>query len=323
MPATYDTLYRGFWDAYTAATPSPLVTMNIGASSFAMSVLGQAIEATASLNASVIQAYIASSSFPTIVGNMTFDMNGQAATGNVHVLQVDASTSIQVIFPAARATASLVYPMPTWQWRACVEAGACSGRGACQDDGSCECEARFRSVGYECVYVPSENKQHLPGWARILGSVLVCISWTMAGCAVAWAVIFRDTSVVAYAQPLFLVLIAVGCMVSTAAILTLMVDDGHEVVYDVLPSAVSCQMDVWLYGLGFALTFSALFAKVWRVKVSACVCGWVRWGGGGLRKRKPLACLLLLFHTHLLSPPLPTLGPLLVAQGGPADAHAH
>ena len=46
-----------------------------------------------------------------------------------------------------------------------------------------------------------------------------------------------------------------------------MVDDGDEIGFDVAASESSCMLHVWLYGIGFALTFSALFAKVYRVKV--------------------------------------------------------
>ena len=80
--------------------------------------------------------------------------------------------------------------------------------------------------------------------------------------SVVWTFINKDKKIVKASQPFFLYLICLGCFISSCTIIPLMIDDRE--VDD--PSA-SCMSFPWLYGIGFALTFSSLFAKIIRVKM--------------------------------------------------------
>merc|ERR1711871_284176 len=60
---------------------------------------------------------------------------------------------------------------------------------------------------------------------------------------------------------MFLLLVCVGCMISSASILVLSHDQGSR---ESLDSA--CSSLPWLYSLGFVITFATLFARIWRVQ---------------------------------------------------------
>lgn len=71
-----------------------------------------------------------------------------------------------------------------------------------------------------------------------------------------------DNGVMKASQPIFLVLICGGTFLLAAAIVPLSIDDGIA-----SPSGcdVACASAPWLFFLGFVVTFSALFAKTWRI----------------------------------------------------------
>jgi hypothetical protein len=103
------------------------------------------------------------------------------------------------------------------------------------------------SVGYIC-------------FAVILSSALLCLVWT---------VYHRDNMVVRAAQPFFLLILLGGIVILASTILPLSFDDGGTVNDDDIMSetfAVGICMSLpWLAFTGFAVIFSALFSKTWRV----------------------------------------------------------
>mmetsp|Transcript_82729 Transcript_82729/g.233828 ORF Transcript_82729/g.233828 Transcript_82729/m.233828 type:complete len:916 (-) Transcript_82729:46-2793(-) len=96
-----------------------------------------------------------------------------------------------------------------------------------------------------------------------------------------WTFINRDTKIVRSSQPFFLYLIIFGCLVSSCAIVPMSYDDAQILSQgdddedgvdddsgetDLNRSVdVACRAVPFLYGLGFVITFTSLFAKIQRV----------------------------------------------------------
>ena len=66
-------------------------------------------------------------------------------------------------------------------------------------------------------------------------------------------------------QVSFMQLIVLGCIVSACSIYPMGIDDRQSsTTEDSLNAA--CMAQVWLYCIGFCITFASLFVKTWRVK---------------------------------------------------------
>ena len=144
--------------------------------------------------------------------------------------------------------------------------------------------------------VPTHNKGFVAPGMKAFSYILAGISVTLGLIFMLWTITHRNTKVVRYSQPEFLVAICVGCMISSLSIIPVNMDDhgaddtitGFERI--VTPPNVnfetfnypyvqfsnatgspkgaldtSCMLSLWLYSLGFVLTFGSLFAKVYRV----------------------------------------------------------
>ena len=111
----------------------------------------------------------------------------------------------------------------------------------------------------------------MPGYVRAFGYVLAAIDCGVAFSLFLWTAFNRKSKVVRASQPLFLGLIALGSVVSGLTIIPLAVDDaeGPRATSTVAANTIAnraCMASVWLYSLGFVLTFAPLFAKLWRVQ---------------------------------------------------------
>mmetsp|Transcript_38979 Transcript_38979/g.94249 ORF Transcript_38979/g.94249 Transcript_38979/m.94249 type:complete len:675 (+) Transcript_38979:2169-4193(+) len=85
--------------------------------------------------------------------------------------------------------------------------------------------------------------------------VLACIVWILAN---------RNSIVVKASQPYFLVLTAVGVLVLGSTLIPLSFDDNGEGITESYAKGI-CMSIPWLGFSGFSMTFSAMFAKTWRV----------------------------------------------------------
>jgi len=81
-----------------------------------------------------------------------------------------------------------------------------------------------------------------------------------------WTFYHRNDLVVNIAQPSFLIMVAGGILILASSLVPLSYDDGGD------PSSMSpsyavgiCMSIPWLGFTGFTVTFTALFAKTWRV----------------------------------------------------------
>ena len=113
---------------------------------------------------------------------------------------------------------------------------------------------------------PLEFDQNLLGNTSIVGyvcfgivllSVLICSTWT---------VYERSTLVVRAAQPFFLLILLGGITVFSSTLIPLSFDDDGDPnsINDTFAMGV-CMSIPWLAFTGFAVIFSALFSKTWRV----------------------------------------------------------
>eukprot|EP00934_Nitzschia_sp_Nitz4_P006078 Nitzschia sp. Nitz4//scaffold59_size112058//79431//83130//NITZ4_004120-RA/size112058-snap-gene-0.38-mRNA-1//1//CDS//3329555156//6068//frame0 len=108
---------------------------------------------------------------------------------------------------------------------------------------------------------PKENQNHLGG-VFFYGVVLACIiGFTTVG-LVSWVWYHRNTRVVKVMQPLFLVTTCVGVFILGLSIIPMGIDDGNASETGV---DTACMAVPWLLSTGFALAFSALFSKLWRI----------------------------------------------------------
>jgi len=99
-------------------------------------------------------------------------------------------------------------------------------------------------------------------FASFIFNVVLSVS-----CAI-WTLIYRNTKIVYAAQAPFLLLICLGCAISSGALLFLQFDDNPDHPLSTSTSCLdfSCTAGLWFYGVGFCLTASALRAKLVRAK---------------------------------------------------------
>lgn len=95
------------------------------------------------------------------------------------------------------------------------------------------------------------------------------IGWTLAGitCFVslyfsAWVILNRNSRMVKTLQPSFLVTICVGLMIMALTMVPLGIDDE---IASQRGCDIACMSIPWLLSIGFTVSMSALFSKLWRI----------------------------------------------------------
>jgi len=126
------------------------------------------------------------------------------------------------------------------------------------------------------VLAKSSNFNYISSWATPLAWALSANVVVLGTCLTVWLYVNRFHKVVRFAQPEFLCLIILGAVMITFTLVPLSLDD-HSVQYYSLDGVLNlgisspklncaCKVVPWLYLTGFSLEFSALFAKVLRLK---------------------------------------------------------
>eukprot|EP00977_Amphora_coffeiformis_P007123 scaffold1555_cov173-Amphora_coffeaeformis.AAC.3 len=270
------------------------------AAATALSVLVQAIELADSLDTDLVREQLVTHTFDTMYGDTSFNEDGQNQVPN-NLFQYDGDMNLHVVYPLEKSsnTFSMVYPMPTFANRDCVRLSSCqSNGGMCRSDGSCDCSALEHDVfesgehqydrlvvslgnGAEasCKVVPHEDYSFMSGSWKLVGYALVAFQGFLSFIAIVWTIKYRFKPIVQASQPFFLIFIAAGCFIMVASILPASVEAEYrftkdpftgrltdEVNPDVHVADISCMEVPWLAGLGFAVVFSSLFAKIRRIK---------------------------------------------------------
>jgi len=124
--------------------------------------------------------------------------------------------------------------------------------------GICVCRS-VRYQGVDCSEIVPEETHLIPVALKGLAYGLLGVSAIiMIGCVV-WLYLYRHSPQVQMAQPYFLLLVLLGCAISSSAIIAMaQEDDGDGPVH-------ACMAIPWLYSVGFCVTFGTLFAKIWRI----------------------------------------------------------
>ena len=127
--------------------------------------------------------------------------------------------------------------------------------------GKCICDST-KWTGEDCSIEVQEDLNMIPTSLKGLAYALFGINvMVLVVCAV-WLISYWNSDQVQASQPFFLLLVLLGCLVSSSTILALAQEDhnegeGHDL----------CMFIPWLYSVGFSITFGTLFAKIRRVYV--------------------------------------------------------
>jgi hypothetical protein len=131
-----------------------------------------------------------------------------------------------------------------------------------EDDGYADC-FYDRDVTFDAVLkVKSAVDKNLIGSTVIAGLVLMSVVMATALGFVIWTIHNRNERIVRCSQPNFLVMLSVGTIIMASAILTLGIDDGNS---SSEAADRACMATPWLLNMGFVISFSALFSKIWRI----------------------------------------------------------
>jgi simple sugar transport system substrate-binding protein len=131
-----------------------------------------------------------------------------------------------------------------------------------------------------CTKVPQENYHYIAKHWKIWSYCAIALQGFASLVATAWMQVYKEKNIVRASQPLFLGLVVFGCLISTFAIVPLGVETAYRYVQDPMTGQLTdiknpdirlvdaaCMLGPWLYGLGFSIVFSALCAKITRVKM--------------------------------------------------------
>lgn len=130
--------------------------------------------------------------------------------------------------------------------------------GTADANGNCVCRS-IKWTGNDCSIKVQEETHMLPHSIVAVCYSLVGITFVAVMCCASWVIKNRKRAQVKMAQPSFLLLILIGCVISTSTIIALaQEDEGEGPVH-------ACMAIPWLYSVGFSLTFGVLFAKIQRI----------------------------------------------------------
>ena len=130
-----------------------------------------------------------------------------------------------------------------------------------------------------CKMRQAEDMTYLASYLRYGGVFAVCLQFLLSSGIAFWVWYNRTKRIILTAQPTFLILISLGCFICAASIVPLTIQGDYRYVQDpttgqltdeVDPAIrgvdIACMANIWLFSIGFVIVFSALFAKIWRVK---------------------------------------------------------
>mmetsp|Transcript_26569 Transcript_26569/g.33836 ORF Transcript_26569/g.33836 Transcript_26569/m.33836 type:complete len:839 (-) Transcript_26569:94-2610(-) len=262
---------KDFADMFKTQTSELDVTYHAASAASVISIAVQALEASDTTDEVVLSQHIAANNFKTIYGDIGFDSNGQSKSPSL-LIQYDTSGIVQTVFPEEASSGPILYPMPSWDRRDCIRLSQCNtSGGTCTEEGKCVCQIsdKYHAVGSgetaECV--PNERLNFISTSLLGVGYFLVSVVLVLAVGILIWVYHHRKNALVKVSQPLFLTLVVLGSVISSLSIIPLGLETEYRDSYDINMIDAACMAVPWLWGIGFAVTFSALFAKVLRVKL--------------------------------------------------------
>lgn len=115
---------------------------------------------------------------------------------------------------------------------------------------------------------PVINLHSISMGLKTFNFLLVALIILIAGFFFVWTLTYLNEPIIKASQPHFLLLICLGCILSTLTIVPLSLDNHNMNVSDVENldyKNMSCRLMVPCFSIGFTLTFSSLFVKQFRV----------------------------------------------------------
>lgn len=129
--------------------------------------------------------------------------------------------------------------------------------------GTCVCNSPKWS-GVDCNTPVPEDLHLIPRPLLVVAYCLLGINAVViVGCAL-WILWNRRSQQVRISQPHFLLLVLLGCAISSSTILAL---GQQDTTADGSNSVTACMAIPWLYSVGFCVTFGTLFTKIRRVYI--------------------------------------------------------
>jgi ABC-type glycerol-3-phosphate transport system substrate-binding protein len=118
-----------------------------------------------------------------------------------------------------------------------------------------------KSIG---SFEPEPSSDLYIGWvARGIGWGLGGLSCLVSLYLAFWVMRYRNERVIRASQPIFLLMICFGTLVMASSIFPFGMEDD---IASYQACTVSCMAGLWLFCIGFAITFSALFSKIYLVR---------------------------------------------------------
>lgn len=133
--------------------------------------------------------------------------------------------------------------------------------GVSNPEGVCICDST-RWTGDDCSIELLEDYQLIPEGIKITAFVLAGINIAATAYCAVWLRMNRRVPQVSVAQPFFLSLVLLGCLISTSTIFAMAQESS--MVDEAVPA---CMLVPWLYSVGFCITFGSLFAKIRRINI--------------------------------------------------------
>ena len=161
------------------------------------------------------------------------------------------------------------------------------------------CDEAFTAVASQeltelsTVYIDviaTEDMTFISPTLKAIGIGFVALQGMFSAFFGVWTLYYRGQGVVMSSQPVFLLLVVIGCFIMSISILPTAVEETYRYEQDHLTGQLTdtpsqdidrvdaaCMAFPWLFNLGFIVTFSALFAKIWRVcRILRRSSGWQR-----------------------------------------------
>lgn len=124
--------------------------------------------------------------------------------------------------------------------------------------GVCICDSA-RYVGKDCNTEIFLDEGLVPTYQLALGYIMFGINALAVVFCGTWLFLHRTEKRVKMAQPFFLGLVLLGCLISSSTILAFMQQAGTDETHSL------CMLIPWLYSVGFSVSFGTLFTKIYRV----------------------------------------------------------
>jgi hypothetical protein len=169
----------------------------------------------------------------------------------------------QLVFPLIDATAAFIFPAPATE--PCEDTAITNFMmitpylvSKCNQ---CSADSKPDSAGTTCAKVV-ENRNYVPSAVKSACFAMVALNMLGTMACFIWMNVRSGHYIVKLSQPIFLSTMCLGCFISTCSIIFMTYDEES---HDLAELDSACMSTVWMYCLGFTLTFMSLYVKTHRI----------------------------------------------------------